>query len=452
MDASKALHDDGTATKMTRLQSSVFATASLAIVCVTDHHPRLLFCLVGTSGLRDTIPLTSELVAHLVLLAVLVVHSANQKIVTDVIQVATVLQPGTSRTDVIGGTLATSLDQHNHLLKIFAIPLVERSQQLKTVAFLIDRNLDARAIRRRSLEGILSWVKATSWQFITMRRRKLELRAIGGLQGVGERVECQITSKCECSGDLRAGHKGVCLFVAIVTAGKVAVVRGDNAVRFTILDIFALPLTDAGTARVGEHLSTAGLESLQNTITLDGGTNLLRTGGHSETALHLDTLGGGLGHQVGRAAQILVRAVGAASDQTVTQLARPVVLLENSAELANRSGQIGSERTVEMRLKSRQIDLHHFVVLSTFISAQVLGKLTSCISNVLAVGCCQVIIHTAIERESTSGSSNLGTHVTDSTHASARHAIYTRTKVLDDCTGTTLHCENTSHLQDDILG
>lgn len=47
-------------------------------------------------------------------------------------------------------------------------------------------------------------------------------------------------------------------------------------------------------------------------------------------------------------------------------------------------------------------------------------------------------------------STNFGTHVANSCHTRAGERLNTRTSVFDDGTGTALHCENTSNLENNI--
>jgi hypothetical protein len=64
--------------------------------------------------------------AHRVRLIVLLVDSADEHVVRDVIQMAAVLQPRASHRDMVRGTLALGLDEYLSALDVLAVPLGER--------------------------------------------------------------------------------------------------------------------------------------------------------------------------------------------------------------------------------------------------------------------------------------------------------------------------------------
>lgn len=53
------------------------------------------------------------------------------------------------------------------------------------------------------------------------------------------------------------------LRIAVVASGKVAVVRRDDAVLGALFHIVAVPLADARTARIGQHLAAEQTSQLQ---------------------------------------------------------------------------------------------------------------------------------------------------------------------------------------------
>ena len=73
----------------------------------------------------------------------------------------------------------------------------------------------------------------------------------------------------------------------------------------------------------------------------------------------------------------------------------------------------------------------------------VLGDLT-------ALGNIQVVGHARVEWEHRRGSTDLGTHVADCSHTSARERFDTGTSVLDDSASTTLDRKNASDLKNNI--
>ena len=73
-------------------------------------------------------------------------------------------------------------------------------------------------------------------------------------------------------------------------------------------------------------------------------------------------------------------------------------------------------------------------------------------SNVRSLSCSEVVCHPLVEGEHTGGGSQLSSHVADSAHASAADAVHSLAKVLDDVHGAALDSQDTSQLQDDVLG
>lgn len=119
-------------------------------------------------------------------------------------------------------------------------------------------------------------------------------------------------------------------------------------------------------------------------------------------------------------------------------------------ELGDGSGKIRRERTVDVGFQGVEINLDELVVLAALIGTESLGILLSVFSDVTTLGSDQVIGHTVVEAEDGGGCTNLGTHVADSTHTSARQCVDTRTVIFNDGTSTTLDCKNAGYLEDDI--
>lgn len=63
-------------------------------------------------------------------------------------------EPGTSCRDVIGGALATHLNQHQHVSQISAVPSLKRFQQLQTLRLGINNNLTNTEVRQSISHGI----------------------------------------------------------------------------------------------------------------------------------------------------------------------------------------------------------------------------------------------------------------------------------------------------------
>ena len=133
VDTSERAGDDGRATQVPGLERSVLTGRSLTVVPVTYNYPWDAVLLVVTGNVGDGTVLAVENVLDLVGLAVLSVDGTNQHVVGDVVQVSTVLQPGTGHGDVIGSGLALALDQDREVLSILTIPGAEWLEELKTV-------------------------------------------------------------------------------------------------------------------------------------------------------------------------------------------------------------------------------------------------------------------------------------------------------------------------------
>lgn len=253
-----------------------------------------------------------------------------------------------------------------------------------------------------------------------------ELVAVLVLKGVGERVEVQGAGKRHGDNEIGGGDErvsggvaakvstrtnGMCgqEFLRIVSSGEVTVVGRDDGVGGALLDIAAVPLSNARTAGVGKNHATELLEGLELTVALNGGANLLGTGGDGEDGLGLDAvvesvLGNGSG-----TAHVLVRGVGARADQTDLELLRPAVGLDSILELADGSGKIGGEGTVDVGLELRKVDLDELVVLGALVLAELVGVLAGEVTDLRAFRGREVIIHAVIEGEERGGSTNFST-------------------------------------------
>lgn len=142
VDASERFNNDGASAKVTWFQSGMLAGRALAVVLITDSNPLDVVGLVVTSNLGHTTPAVGALVLNFVHLVVLVVGGTNEHVIRNVVQMTTVFQPGAGGRDVIGGALSLDLDQNGQILQILTVPFVEGLQQLQTLRFGIDNNLD----------------------------------------------------------------------------------------------------------------------------------------------------------------------------------------------------------------------------------------------------------------------------------------------------------------------
>lgn len=194
VDTSEGAGDDGKTAQVPRLKGSVLTGRALAVVPVTNNDPLDAVLLVVTGNVGDGTVIAVESVLDLVGLAVLLVDGTDQHVVGDVVQVSTVLQPGTSHGDVVSGGLALALDEDGEVLSILTVPGIEGREDLETVGGGGNGNVDGLAVRGRSLVGVLTWVVAVGGKTSTGGRLELELLAISTCKLVLERVEAQGSS------------------------------------------------------------------------------------------------------------------------------------------------------------------------------------------------------------------------------------------------------------------
>ena len=158
---------------------------------------------------------------------------------------ASVLEPWTGSADVISGALALDLDEHRHVEQVLAVPFIEWFQKLKTVGFGVNVDLQRRAIGWWSLVGVNTWIESLSWELVTRWCLKLELLAVLIGERVGQWVESQVTSEGQSSDDFWRCDKCVSLWVCVVTASEVTVIRGDDRVLVSLFDVLSIKGIDA---------------------------------------------------------------------------------------------------------------------------------------------------------------------------------------------------------------
>jgi hypothetical protein len=452
VNTSEGLDNDGSTVQETGFKSGVFTGRTFTVVLITNNDPTDTTSFVVTSSSGDGIVLARESVLDTVDFTVLRVDSTDQHVVGDVVQVTTVLEPRTGHGDVIGSTLTLDLDQDRDFLKVLSVPLVEGLKELKAVGVRGDSDIDAGAVRGRSLVGVLTGIVTLGGKFISSRSLELEGLTVFTSQAISERVEGEVTSDSEGSDDFRGSNESVGSRVGIVTASEVTVVGSDDRVLLTLLDVLTIPLTNAGTASVGKDNTTSLGKSVHDTVTFDGSTNLFGTRGDGVLSLSLNSVSSSLFSEGSRASHIFVRRVGAGTDETNTEISGPVVLDDSFLELRDGGGKIRSEGTVDMGFKLVEINLNELIILSTFIRGEVVLEGISEISNGSTLGGNKVVSHAVVVREQGGGGSDFSTHVTDGTHTSGRDRVNTLTGVFNNSTSTTLDSQDTSNLKDDILG
>jgi len=389
-DTRERTGDDGNTTQMPWLQSGVLTGRAFTVVPVTDDDPANTLLLVISGNSWNGVEFTVGEVLDLVGFTVGLIDGTNKHVVRDVVQVTTVLQPRTGHGDVVSGSLALGLDQNWKIGSVLAIPSGEWLEKLQAVGGGRDGDLDRRTVLGWMLVGLHAWIVPIGRKTVTTGCLELELLAVLVLEGVSQRVEIEGTGDGHRYDKIWRGNESVGGRVCIVAASEVTVVGGDNRVGCALGDVLAVPLTcferqcivrsgngglntDARSTGVGKDHTTKVLKSLELTIALNGGANLLGTGGDSEDGLGLDSVVHGvLGDGCG-ARHVLVRGVCARSNQTDLEVSRPVVVCDGLLELADRSGKIWGKWAVDVRLKLREVDLDKLVVFCTLVFTELLG-------------------------------------------------------------------------------
>ena len=211
-------------------------------------------------------------------------------------------------------------------------------------------------------------------------------------------------------------------------------------------------MPDTRTASVGEHDATDIFKRLDLPIPFNSGANLLRARGDGIFRLELETRILGLGDEGRRAGHVLVRRVGARTDERHLDLIRPVVLLGFSSELGDGRGEIRREWTVDMGLELGQVDFDHLVVFRVLVRGEVVRELLGVVGDQRAVRGVEIVAHPVVEGEEGGRGADFSSHVADRSHASAAERFDTRSGVLDDGTCSTLDGKNAGDLENDVLG
>lgn len=124
-----------------------------------------------------------------------------------------------------------------------------------------------------------------------------------------------------------------------------------TGVGLALLDIASIPLADARTASVRQNNSTNLFKGSHLTVALDGRADLFRAGGNREFALGRQSVFVRLSRDGCGAGHVLVRRVGAGTNETDLQLGWPPILLNSLLKFGYRGSEIGSERSVDVRLE-----------------------------------------------------------------------------------------------------
>lgn len=142
--------------------------------------------------------------------------------------------------DVVSGGLSLALDQNWHVGSILPIPSLERLQNLETVRGRRDGDRDVAAVNWWRLVCILTWIVSVGGKTVTAWLLELEVLAVLVLEGVSERVKGQVSSKSHGNNDIGRGDERVGGWVGVVASGEVTVVRADDGVGITLLDVASI--------------------------------------------------------------------------------------------------------------------------------------------------------------------------------------------------------------------
>ena len=457
MDAGKRLHEHHANAEVARLHGGVLAGAALPVIAVAHHEGRHTGRLVGAGHRRHFASGAVQLVDHRVGGAPKGVDRTGQGVVGDVVEVTAEAKPRTGHGNVVRGALARRLDQEAHAVQVLSIPRLKRSQQLQALAVVLDDDLDTASVFGRGQVTSVLHIEALLRQLVARGLRQLD-RSVRPRQGVGHRVEGQVTRQGDGGHDLRRAHESVGIGVAVRALGEVAVEAVHDAVLLLLLGTAPGPLADAGTASVGEDISAHLVEGVEHTIALEGIADKLGSRGDGQLALALDTGPDGGGGKGRTARDVLVAGVRARTDQAVFNLGGISLLGTELSHLAHRGGEVRAERTVEVRLKGAQVNLDDLVEVllgvgvDLSISGQVLGNAIGELRHIGAARGPQVTGHALVVAKRGGRGANLRTHVADGALSGAAHGVCALAEVLDDAAGSALHGQDASHLQDDILG
>ena len=148
-------------------------------------------------------------------------------------------------------------------------------------------------------------------------------------------------------------------WISVITSSKVTVIGSHNCVLVSFLHVFPVPLSDAWTAGVGQNGASKLTKSFGNSITLNGGADLLRSGSDVEWNLGLNSVLQGIFNNAGATSHIFVGRVGARSNKSNLDVDWIAICLGVGSKFADGMGQIGSERSIDMGFKSVQVDFNY---------------------------------------------------------------------------------------------
>ena len=180
------------------------------------------------------------------------------------------------------------------------------------------------------------------------------------------------------------------------------------------------PLADTRTTGIGHNHSTYRFEISYHAITLSSTIDLFRTRVDNQPGSHLQTFRLDLTCQGGCTTQILVRRIGAGTNQSHFHFLRIAILFYLLRKFRNRASRIGSKRSVDIRFQSRQVDFYYPVIIkmrSSFhflVRSQTRSIFRSHFCHFLTSGSTQIFLHLCIIRKDRGSSSHFCSHIANS--------------------------------------
>lgn len=222
VDSSEGLDDDGSSSKMSGLKSGVFSGRTFTIVVVTNDNPWDSSGLVLSGDVWNATSLTSSPVADVVHLFVLGVETGDQKVVGDVVEVTSELEPWASSRDVISGALAFDLDKDLGVLEVLSVPGIKWSEKLKSRGLGVNDDFTG-AFSWWVSVVVLASFPSLAGELVTVWGLKLELGSVGSSELINFGVEVESTSNSVNSSEFGRGNKTVSHWVGVVSSSEVSV-------------------------------------------------------------------------------------------------------------------------------------------------------------------------------------------------------------------------------------
>ena len=353
----------------------MLARRALAVVAVADRAPRDTGFAVVLGDVGERAGGAVDLILAFAHATGERIDHADEQVARDVLEVTAVLEPRTGGRDVVGGALALGFHQDGQAEVVVAVPRRERLEQLESIAGRADDHLYIAAVGRRRRERVLARVVAPTREHLAHRWFEHHLGPVIGDDRLRRGVEVECAGQREGDDGVGRGDERERARRTVVALREVPVVRVDDRVRTPGDARRPRPLADARSAGVGEHRRADGFEIGEQSVTLDGRSDLLRSWRDEQLDLGLQAVRRGLAGDRRRPCDVLVRRVGARTDERRGDLERPVVRAGGITDLATDAmGAVGGVRSVDQRLQLVEVDLDQLVVRCAIVGPQVVDR------------------------------------------------------------------------------